>query len=54
MDLQTTNPSWRLSLPHVLVATISSFLFGYHVGFVHSPGHTFLQFFFLGIIVSGP
>lgn len=27
------NPSWRRSLPHVLVATISSFLFGYHLGY---------------------
>ncbi|XP_026447753.1 probable plastidic glucose transporter 2 [Papaver somniferum] len=32
---ETTNPSWRLSLPHVLVATISSFLFGYHLGVVN-------------------
>ncbi|KAJ4718102.1 Major facilitator superfamily protein [Melia azedarach] len=29
------NPSWRRSLPHVLVATISSFLFGYHLGVVN-------------------
>ncbi|OVA20321.1 Sugar/inositol transporter [Macleaya cordata] len=34
---ETTNPSWRLSLPHVLVATISSFLFGYHIGVVNEP-----------------
>ncbi|XP_010249665.1 PREDICTED: probable plastidic glucose transporter 2 [Nelumbo nucifera] len=33
----TTNPSWRLSLPHVLVATISSFLFGYHLSVVNEP-----------------
>ncbi|KAL5768816.1 hypothetical protein ACOSP7_015360 [Xanthoceras sorbifolium] len=37
MDLETTNPSWRLSFPHVLVATISSFLFGYHLGVVNEP-----------------
>uniref|UniRef100_A0A2P2JAD6 Putative plastidic glucose transporter 3 n=1 Tax=Rhizophora mucronata TaxID=61149 RepID=A0A2P2JAD6_RHIMU len=30
-----SNPSWRHSLPHVLVATISSFLFGYHLGVVN-------------------
>ncbi|PKA63461.1 putative plastidic glucose transporter 3 [Apostasia shenzhenica] len=30
-------PSWRLSLPHVCVATISSFLFGYHLGVVNEP-----------------
>ncbi|KAB1218547.1 putative plastidic glucose transporter 3 [Morella rubra] len=29
------NPSWRHSLPHILVATISSFLFGYHLGVVN-------------------
>ncbi|KAJ8755804.1 hypothetical protein K2173_024349 [Erythroxylum novogranatense] len=28
-------PSWRHSLPHILVATISSFLFGYHMGVVN-------------------
>lgn len=27
------NPSWRLSLPHVLTGVISSFLFGYHLGY---------------------
>lgn len=32
---ETTNPSWRRSLPHILVATISSFLFGYHLGVVN-------------------
>lgn len=30
-----SNPSWKRSLPHVLVATISSFLFGYHLGVVN-------------------
>ncbi|KAM5547781.1 putative plastidic glucose transporter 2 [Rosa sericea] len=34
---ELSNPSWRLSLPHVLVATISSFLFGYHLGVVNEP-----------------
>ncbi|XP_050235308.1 probable plastidic glucose transporter 3 [Mercurialis annua] len=29
------NPSWKHSLLHVLVATISSFLFGYHLGVVN-------------------
>lgn len=29
------NPHWRHSLVHVLVATISSFLFGYHLGCAH-------------------
>eukprot|EP00268_Persea_americana_P061310 TRINITY_DN7733_c0_g3_i1.p1 TRINITY_DN7733_c0_g3~~TRINITY_DN7733_c0_g3_i1.p1 ORF type:complete len:494 (-),score=94.64 TRINITY_DN7733_c0_g3_i1:417-1898(-) len=31
------NPSWRLSLPHICVAIISSFLFGYHIGVVNEP-----------------
>ncbi|XP_015867275.2 probable plastidic glucose transporter 3 isoform X1 [Ziziphus jujuba] len=29
------NPSWKRSFPHMLVATISSFLFGYHLGVVN-------------------
>ncbi|KAJ7011829.1 hypothetical protein NC653_002047 [Populus alba x Populus x berolinensis] len=29
------NPHWRHSLVHVLVATLSSFLFGYHLGVVN-------------------
>ncbi|GAU42959.1 hypothetical protein TSUD_142960 [Trifolium subterraneum] len=37
MDKETSNPSWKLSLPHVLVATITSFLFGYHLGVVNEP-----------------
>ncbi|KAG2385283.1 plastidic glucose transporter [Vigna angularis] len=37
LDKGTSNPSWKLSLPHVLVATISSFLFGYHLGVVNEP-----------------
>ncbi|KAF3441915.1 hypothetical protein FNV43_RR15830 [Rhamnella rubrinervis] len=36
-NIDTSNPSWRLSLPHVLVATISPFLFGYHLGIVNEP-----------------
>ncbi|MQL89041.1 hypothetical protein Taro_021609 [Colocasia esculenta] len=34
---ENTNPSWKLSLPHVCVATVSSFLFGYHLGVVNEP-----------------
>eukprot|EP00262_Sarcandra_glabra_P009412 TRINITY_DN2378_c0_g1_i1.p1 TRINITY_DN2378_c0_g1~~TRINITY_DN2378_c0_g1_i1.p1 ORF type:complete len:491 (+),score=74.08 TRINITY_DN2378_c0_g1_i1:357-1829(+) len=34
---ETTNPSWRPSLPYVCIATISSFLFGYHIGVVNEP-----------------
>lgn len=34
METEASNPPWKCSLPHVLVATISSFLFGYHLGFV--------------------
>jgi hypothetical protein len=26
------NPSWKRSLPHVLVASLTSLLFGYHLG----------------------
>lgn len=37
MGQEMKNPSWRLSFPHVLVATISSFLFGYHIGVVNEP-----------------
>ncbi|KAF7819799.1 putative plastidic glucose transporter 2 [Senna tora] len=37
MDKESSNPSWKLSLPHILVATISSFLFGYHLGVVNEP-----------------
>ncbi|KAM3308120.1 hypothetical protein P3S67_009864 [Capsicum chacoense] len=29
------NPSWKRPLLHILVAIISSFLFGYHVGVVN-------------------
>uniref|UniRef100_A0A162AIU5 Major facilitator superfamily (MFS) profile domain-containing protein n=1 Tax=Daucus carota subsp. sativus TaxID=79200 RepID=A0A162AIU5_DAUCS len=32
-----TNPSWKRSLPHVLLATIVPFLFGYHLGVVNEP-----------------
>ncbi|KAJ6957857.1 plastidic glucose transporter 2 [Populus alba x Populus x berolinensis] len=37
LDQEITNPSWRLSFPHVLAATISAFLFGYHLGVVNEP-----------------
>ncbi|CAL9179109.1 probable plastidic glucose transporter 2 isoform X1 [Musa acuminata AAA Group] len=37
VDQNSGNPSWKLSLPHVCVATISSFLFGYHLGVVNEP-----------------
>ncbi|KAL1551529.1 putative plastidic glucose transporter 2 [Salvia divinorum] len=30
-----SNPSWQRPLPHILVATISSFLYGYHLGVVN-------------------
>ncbi|CAN1338375.1 Probable plastidic glucose transporter 2 [Linum perenne] len=36
-EVETTNPSWRRTLPHVLVATIPSLLFGYHLGVVNEP-----------------
>ncbi|KAK9142641.1 hypothetical protein Syun_012041 [Stephania yunnanensis] len=31
----TSRPSWKLSFPHILVATISSFVYGYHLGVVN-------------------
>lgn len=37
MGQESMNPSWKLSLPHVLVATTASFLFGYHLGVVNEP-----------------
>lgn len=37
VEEESSNPPWRLSLPYVLVATISSFLFGYHLGVVNEP-----------------
>ncbi|CAK9172758.1 unnamed protein product [Ilex paraguariensis] len=37
MEQEATNPSWKLSFPHVLVATIVAFLFGYHLGVVNEP-----------------
>ncbi|KAK8513818.1 hypothetical protein V6N13_002533 [Hibiscus sabdariffa] len=37
MDMETTNSSWLLSFPHVVVATIISLLFGYHLGVVNEP-----------------
>ncbi|KAJ4957549.1 hypothetical protein NE237_024660 [Protea cynaroides] len=37
MGLKTANPSWKRSLPHILVATITAFLYGYHLGVVNEP-----------------
>ncbi|XP_052200073.1 probable plastidic glucose transporter 2 isoform X2 [Diospyros lotus] len=37
MGQETMNPSWKPSFPHVIVATIVSFLFGYHLGVVNEP-----------------
>ncbi|XP_042496015.1 probable plastidic glucose transporter 2 isoform X2 [Macadamia integrifolia] len=37
VGLETTNPSWKRSFPHILVATITSFLYGYHLGVVNEP-----------------
>ncbi|XP_019196755.1 PREDICTED: probable plastidic glucose transporter 2 [Ipomoea nil] len=34
------NPSWKRPLPHILVATLSSFLFGYHLGVVNETLET--------------
>ncbi|KAK3027062.1 hypothetical protein RJ639_040894 [Escallonia herrerae] len=32
---ESGNPSWKRSLPHILVAAVSSLLFGYHLGVVN-------------------
>ncbi|XP_073282003.1 probable plastidic glucose transporter 2 isoform X1 [Primulina huaijiensis] len=37
LEKEATKPPWKLSFPHVLVATIVSFLFGYHLGVVNEP-----------------
>lgn len=37
MNQETLNPSWKLSFPHALVATLVAFLFGYHMGVVNEP-----------------
>ncbi|CAH9102896.1 unnamed protein product [Cuscuta epithymum] len=34
---EMSTPSWKRSCPHVLVAIIVSFLFGYHIGVVNEP-----------------
>jgi sugar porter (SP) family MFS transporter len=55
----SSEPGWRRSLPHVVIATLASVLFGYHMGVVNVPlehigkdllfsGHTILQ----GLVVS--
>ncbi|KAH9300453.1 hypothetical protein KI387_012036, partial [Taxus chinensis] len=36
-EIVNSNPSWKLSLPHVCVAIIGSFLFGYHLAVVNAP-----------------
>lgn len=36
-DIATFAPSWHLSLPHVCVASIGAFMFGYHSGVVNAP-----------------
>ncbi|KAK9123323.1 hypothetical protein Sjap_012925 [Stephania japonica] len=40
MEQEATRPPWTYSFPHVLVATISSFLFGYHLGVINEPLET--------------
>ncbi|PIN08305.1 putative transporter (major facilitator superfamily) [Handroanthus impetiginosus] len=40
LEQDTTSPPWKLSLPHVLVATLVPFLFGYHLGVVNEPLET--------------
>lgn len=61
---ETSNPSWRPSLPHVCVATLSSFLFGYHLGVVNEPlesismelgftGNTLAEGFVVSICLGG-
>lgn len=37
LEQETSSPPWNLSFPHVLVATVVSFLFGYHLGVVNEP-----------------
>lgn len=34
---ENSKPSWKHSILHVIVATLSSFLFGYHLGVVNEP-----------------
>eukprot|EP00249_Psilotum_nudum_P011855 c23426_g1_i1 orf=446-1906(-) len=43
------SPFWRLSLPHVCVATLSAVLFGYHIAVVNAP----LQFIALDLGFTG-
>ncbi|KAI3443760.1 hypothetical protein Pfo_000425 [Paulownia fortunei] len=40
LEQDTTSPPWKLSFPHVLVATLVPFLFGYHLGVVNEPLET--------------
>ncbi|XP_047321524.1 probable plastidic glucose transporter 2 [Impatiens glandulifera] len=37
MGQDNTHPRWKHSFPHVIAATIVSFLFGYHIGVVNEP-----------------
>ncbi|KAM7480469.1 hypothetical protein LguiA_028682 [Lonicera macranthoides] len=37
---ETGNPSWKRPLPHVMVAALSSFLYGYHLGVVNDTLET--------------
>ncbi|KAG0486524.1 hypothetical protein HPP92_008619 [Vanilla planifolia] len=61
---QNSNPPWRLSLPHVCVATICSFLFGYHLAVVNETlesismelgfaGNTLAEGFVVSICLGG-
>ena len=45
----TGYPSWKRSLPHVIVATLASFLFGYHLGFVLNHHHSIYHFYYFVI-----
>ncbi|KAL3825163.1 hypothetical protein ACJIZ3_021192 [Penstemon smallii] len=40
LEQDTTNPPWKRSFPHVIVATLVAFLFGYHLGVVNEPLET--------------
>ncbi|KAK6158959.1 hypothetical protein DH2020_006273 [Rehmannia glutinosa] len=50
LEQDTANPPWKLSFPHVLVATLVPFLFGYHLGVVNEPLETISVD--LGLVVS--
>ncbi|KAG0559413.1 hypothetical protein KC19_10G102600 [Ceratodon purpureus] len=57
-------PAWQLSFPHVAVATLTSVLFGYHIGVVNVPlqyiardlgfaGNTLIQGFVVSVCLVG-